>query len=196
MAQGDDPVRSARNFINVAPTPSSVPPPPTARISGMIFTPRSAKRGGDVDDRRRPLAQRADLGLETFGPGQPDRFHLGRLGPARLGDVGRLAVGLFLAGLGGLRGDLHADLGLGQLGLHVGRALGLLHVDAQLLGLLLHLVGGLLLVGDLALREHLDQFLRQDHVLDVHAAGLHFVLAQLRRGCAPGRSAAPAGGSR
>ena len=48
-----------------------------------------------------------------------------------------------------------------------------------MLRLLLHLVRCLFLVGDLAFREDLYQCLGQDHVLDVYAAGLHFVLTQL-----------------
>ena len=58
--------------------------------------------------------------------------------------------------------------------------LGLLHLDARDLGALLLRVRRLLLVGDLALGQHLDELVGELDVLDVDAARLDVVRREVR----------------
>ena len=55
----------------------------------------------------------------------------------------------------------------------------LFELETLALRLFFGLVGLLLLVGDFARGQHVDQLLREDHVLDVHAARLDAVFLQL-----------------
>ena len=93
------------------------------------------------DDRGRAAAQRLGLGLEPDGSCEPERLgglRLGepdRLDPRGFGPTGELhvrgfALALVLARLGFVGLDLHAHLRAGELRLHVGGALRLLHLDA------------------------------------------------------------------
>src|SRR3989454_3052666 len=146
-------------------------------------------------DRHRSRWRRAEappLGLVPLGPGQAERFDSGRVAKAyrpaprtfRLAgdpDERRLALSLSLTGVGARPVDVDRHLRFGQLRLHVGRATCLLQVDTYGLGVLLLLECRLLLVGDLAARQHADELLRESHVLDVDAARLHLVGGQVAR---------------
>src|SRR5579859_5676518 len=147
---------------------------------------------GHGDRSRRPGAQALDLRPVALRLGEAQRLDRRRVAetdraPARAFGLAReahergLAAGLRLAGAGTGAVDVHGHLRLGELRLHLGRAARLLQVDAHGLRVLLLLEGRLLLVGDLAPREHVDQLLRERDVLDVDAAGLDLVRGQIAR---------------
>ena len=115
------------------------------------------------------------------GVGPAEHLDLGGLGTRRGLGVRRLASGLRGPRLGGVRVDLDRHLRRRELALHVGGAARLLHLDAGVLGLALLVEGRLLLLGDLALGQHLHELLGEHDVLDVDAAGLDVVAGEVAR---------------
>ena len=136
----------------------------------------------------------ATPGLGGLRLGQADGTELVGFGLAGEADVRRFTRCLGLAGLGLVLADVDRHGRTGQLGLHVGGALGLLRLDAGRLRPLLLDERRSFLVGDLSPGQDLDEFLGEYDVLDVDAAGLDLVC---RRYCVTAsRAAARPGGSR
>ena len=108
-------------------------PPPVTRTSGTNLALPSDERGNDVDDGGGVGAERFDLGAIAASASEADRFDFGAFGGAGLANEFGFTGGFGDAGVGVVFLDVDADFGAREVGLHVGGAFGLLHLDALIL---------------------------------------------------------------